>query len=328
MQASKLYPSLSIVIPVYNSQLVLPTLAERLNQVLPQITQQFEVILVNDGSADDSWIEILRLSKEYNWIKGFSLMRNYGQHNAVLCGIRAAQNGIIVTMDDDLQHPPEEIIKLLAKLEEGFDVVYGKPEQEQHGIFRNILSVVTKKLLASAMGVQSIQDISAFRAFNVKLRNAFENFQSPNLHLDVLFSWGTTRFASVKINHQPRLVGKSNYTFRRLFNQVMVSLTGFSTAPLRLASIAGFVFALFGMFILIYTLGRYLIFRDTLPGFTFLASIIALFSGVQMFALGLIGEYIAKMFNRSMERPAYIVRDVCNEIGENLAISQKVQRRK
>lgn len=309
--------SISIVIPVYNSSRILPELAERLSKVLPEIAAKFEVILVNDGSPDESWQEISRLSEKYDCIKGICLMRNYGQHNALLCGIRAAENEIIVTMDDDLQHPPEEIAKLLAKLEEGFDVVYGKPKKEQHGILRDILSISTKKSLAWVMGVSNVSHISAFRMFKTYLRKGFTDYQSPHLLLDVLLSWSTTRFSSVKVEHDKRYSGKSNYNFQRLYNQALLILTGYSTSPLRLASFVGFMFAFFGLFILIYALGIYFLYGGIVPGFTFLASLIAIFSGAQMFALGLIGEYLGRIFNRSMERPTYVVGSTCGGGSKN-----------
>jgi len=309
--------SISIVIPVYNSSRILPELAERLRRVLPEIAGKFEVILVNDGSHDESWQEISRLSEKYDWIKGICLMRNYGQHNALLCGIRAADNEIIVTMDDDLQHPPEEIPKLLAKLEEGFDVVYGKPKKERHGILRDILSISTKKSLALVMGVSDVSHISAFRVFKTYLRKGFTDYQSPHLLLDVLLSWSTTRFSSVNVEHDKRYSGKSNYNFQRLYNQALLILTGYSTSPLRLASCVGFMFAFFGLFILIYALGIYFLYGGIIPGFTFLASLIAIFSGAQMFALGLIGEYLGRIFNRSMERPTYVVGSTCGGGSKN-----------
>lgn len=300
--------SLSVVVPVYHSEKILPELVKRFEETLPKITEHFEVILVNDGSRDQSWLVIEELKKKHEWLRGICLMRNYGQHNALLCGIRAARNEFVVTLDDDLQHPPEEISKLLAKLLEGYDVVYGKPEQEQHGILRDLLSILTKKVLASAMGVSNIRDISAFRAFRTNLREAFINFQSPQLLLDVLLSWGTTRFASVKVRHEPRFLGKSNYNFKRLFNQMLLILTGFSTLPLRVASYAGFAFTLFGIAIFTYSVINYF-YRGSVPGFTFLSSIVAVFSGVQMFALGIIGEYLGRMFSRSMERPTYTIKE-------------------
>lgn len=307
--------SLSVIVPVYYSEKILPELVGRLSRALPEITDDFEVILVNDGSRDQSWMVIEELKKSHDWLRGICLMRNYGQHNALLCGIRHARNEICVTLDDDLQHPPEEIPKMLAKLGEGFDVVYGKPEQEQHGFLRDILSILTKSVLASAMGVSNIRDISAFRAFRTSLREAFINFQSPQLLLDVLLSWGTTRFSSVKVRHEPRFLGKSNYNFKRLFNQMLLILTGFSTLPLRVASVAGFAFTVFGAAIFIYAVANYL-FRGSVPGFTFLASIVALFSGVQMFAIGIIGEYLGRIFSRSMERPTYAIKETTEETTE------------
>jgi undecaprenyl-phosphate 4-deoxy-4-formamido-L-arabinose transferase len=175
-------------------------------------------------------------------------------------------------------------------------------------MLRNLMSKLTKRAMSSAMGIANIRDISAFRAFRTRLREASANYQSPTLLFDVLLSWGTTRFGSVKVNHEPRLIGQSNYTFVKLFNQALLILTGFSTAPLRVASFVGFGFTLFGMAVLVYALVRYFI-GGALPGFPFLASIIALFSGAQLFSLGLIGEYLARIFSRTMERPTYVVSD-------------------
>jgi undecaprenyl-phosphate 4-deoxy-4-formamido-L-arabinose transferase len=300
------YLTCSIVIPVYNSADTLDLLADRLAQVLPGICADFEVILVNDGSPDRSWDAISRLAREYPWLRGINLMRNYGQHNATLCGVRAARNEIIITMDDDLQHPPEEIPLLLAKLDEGFDVVYGVPHKRPHSWWRNWFSVVTKRVLAQVMGIHTIRDIGAFRAFRASLRSAFSEYRNPNVILDVLLSWGTTRFAAVTVNERPREVGKSNYNFTRLFKVTMVVVTGFSTVPLRFASMLGFGFTVFGVVIFLYVLIATLL-EGSIPGFPFLASIIALFSGTQLFALGIIGEYLARVFDRSMDRPAYMI---------------------
>ncbi len=166
----------SVVVPVYNSEGGLAALVERLERVLSMGFSKYELILVNDGSRDRSWEAIEHLSSRSSWIIGINLMKNYGQHNALLCGIRQARYPIIVTIDDDLQHPPEEILKLLAKLEEGYDVVYGKPEREQHGLLRDLASLVTKFTLQNAMGAATAQSISAFRAFRTDLRSAFGNY--------------------------------------------------------------------------------------------------------------------------------------------------------
>ncbi len=301
--------SLSVVIPVYNSAPTLATLLERLTVVLDGCRLPYEVILVNDGSRDGSWEQIVDLAEKYPCLLGVNLMRNYGQHNALLVGIRHARHEVIVTMDDDLQHPPGEIPKLLERLSEGHDVVYGTPVQEQHGLWRDLASQISKLALKSAMGAQTARKVSALRAFRTQLREAFSGYDSSFVSLDVLLTWGTTRFSSVPVQHDRRMVGTSNYTFRKLTTHALNMMTGFSTWPLQLASLIGFAFTFFGMTILVYVIGRYLMEGGSVPGFPFLASIIAIFSGAQLFALGIIGEYLARMHYRTLGRPAGIVRD-------------------
>lgn len=300
--------SVSIVVPVYNSESSLPILMARLRPLMMDSRSRGQVILVNDGSRDRSWEVICQLAREHEWIHGINLMRNYGQHNALLCGIRAARYDVVVTLDDDLQHPPEEVYKLLDKLREGYDVIYGTPEEEQHGFWRNTASKVTKLALRSAIGAQTAQKVSAFRAFRTQLRDAFANYESPFLSLDVLLTWATTSFAAVPVRHEPRPAGVSNYTFRKLIAHALNMLTGFSTLPLRFASLIGFACALFGFTILVYVIGRYFLQGTPVPGFPFLASIIAIFAGAQLFALGIMGEYLARMHYRTMDRPPYVIR--------------------
>jgi len=226
--------------------------------------------------------------------------------------VRLARCEIIVTMDDDLQHPPEEIHKLLEKLGQDYDVVYGIPQIRPHTWWRNILTMIIRRALALAMGVKNIRDFASFRAFRAHLRDAFENYQNPNVILDVLLSWGTARFATVAVNEKPRLAGRSNYNFLKLVQYTMVVLTGFSTVPLRFTSMVGFLFTFLGVAIFLYVLAIYFL-VGSIPGFPFLASIISIFSGTQLFALGIIGEYLARIFDRSMDRPAYVIREKTGE---------------
>jgi glycosyltransferase involved in cell wall biosynthesis len=302
-----LSPSLSAVVPVYNSAGTLPALVQRLSSALQPLASSYEIVLVNDGSRDESWRVIGELAAANPHVLGIELMRNYGQHNALLAGIRAAHCEVIITLDDDLQHPPEEIPRLLEKLAQGYDVAYGTPEREQHGFWRDMASQVTKLALKDVMGAETASHVSAFRAFRTRLREAFANYQSPFVCIDVLLTWGTTRFAVVPVRHAPRHLGTSSYTFKKLVTHALNMMTGFSTWPLQVASMLGFGFTLFGMLVLLYVVGRYLIEGGAVPGFPFLASIIALFSGAQLFALGIIGEYLARMHFRTMERPPYVI---------------------
>lgn len=305
-------PGISVVIPVYNSSEILPELLRRLQPVLQMASERFEVVLVNDGSRDASWQVISELAPHYPFLVAVNLMRNFGQHNALLCGIRMARYDTIVTMDDDLQHPPEEIPRLLEALAEPADVVYGTPKKEQHGAWRDLASVVVKMVLQGAMGAEIARSVSAFRVFRTALRNAFANYQGNFVSIDVLLTWGTTRFAALAVDHQPRLSGKSNYNFIKLARHALNMMTGFSTMPLQIASWVGFGFTLFGFGVLSYVLGRYMLIGTSVQGFPFLASIIAIFSGAQLFALGIFGEYLARMHAIAMKRPSYAVRESIN----------------
>ena len=306
--------ALSIVVPVYNSEASLEPLARRIQTSLGATLSPLELILVNDCSRDRSWEIIQKLQMHYPWVRGINLMRNYGQHNALLCGIRAARYPLTVTMDDDLQNPPEEVPKLVDKLNaENVDVVYGTPQRESHGVWRDLASVITKLVLKHAMGADTARNVSAFRCFRTALRDAFADYGSPYVSIDVLLTWGTRRFASVPVRNDARPYGTSNYTVRKLAVHAMNMMTGFSTLPLQLASLAGFGFMLFGLLVLAYVIGRFVIQGAVVPGFAFLASIVAIFSGTQLFALGVIGEYIARMHVRSMGQPSYVVKQAIGD---------------
>jgi glycosyltransferase involved in cell wall biosynthesis len=300
---------LSVVIPVYRSQESLRELYQRLVDTLTVLCISFEILFVEDCGGDNSWKIILQLAQEDDRVRGLKMSRNYGQHNALLAGIRAASGELIVTLDDDLQHPPEELPKLLAKIEDGYDVVYGVPDQEQHGFFRNMASQITKIALQRAMGADIARNVSAFRVFRSQLRRAFHQYRSPSVNIDVLLTWATTRFTWLPVRHEARKHSESGYTTRSLTVHAINMMTGFSSAPLRLASVTGCLFAFFGVFVLVYVLVRYFLEGVAVPGFAFLASIIALFSGAQLLAIGIIGEYLARMHQRTMERPAYFLSE-------------------
>lgn len=303
-----LYPGISVIVPVYNSAGTLPSLVRALESVLPGCGEKFELILVNDSSPDDSWRVIGELAARYAWVVGINLMRNSGQHNALLCGIRAARYELIATIDDDLQNPPDQIPLLMRKLAEGFDVVYGTPEREQHGLLRDLASQITKMVLQNAMGAEIAGNISAFRVFRTQVREAFREYRGPFVSIDVLLTWGTTRFGAMRVRHEPRKEGVSGYTLKKLVLHALNMMTGFSVLPLQLASMIGFTFTVLGLAALVFVIGRYLMQGSAVPGFPFLASIIAIFSGAQLFALGIIGEYLARVHFRIMDRPPYTVR--------------------
>lgn len=298
----------SVVIPVYNSQKSLPILAKKLHSFLKKFSKKYEVIFVNDGSSDNSWKTISNLASKHAWVRGIDLMRNYGQHNALLCGIRMAKGNIIITIDDDLQHPILAIPKLINKLNKGFDVVYGVPIKEQQNWWRNIASQFTKIAIKTSMKVDIITNISAFRVFKTELRDSFNKYQTPFISIDVLLTWGTTKFSAIEVKFNKRKYGKSKYSFSKLITHAFNMITGFSTLPLQVASILGLIFVIFGFFLLIYIVGRFVFEGNIVPGFPFLASIITIFSGVQLFTLGIIGEYLSRIYSRLLEQPQYVIK--------------------
>jgi glycosyltransferase involved in cell wall biosynthesis len=309
----QLAPGISAVIPVHRSEKSLPLLLPRLTAVLDSVAPAHEIILVDDGSPDRSWDAIATAAKVDSRIRGLRLMRNFGQHNALLVGIRAARYQIIVTLDDDLQNPPEEIPELLHRLTGDVDVVYGSPISEKHSLWRSAASRVTKFALQEAMGAPAARSVSSFRVFRTDLRRAFERFQSPDISVDVLLTWATNRFAAIGVRQEPRSEGQSNYTFGRLVHHALNMMTGFTSRPLRVASMIGFLFTLFGVVVFAVVLVRYFAGGDSVPGFPFLASIIAIFAGVQLLILGIMGEYVARMHFRLMERPTYVIAETTDD---------------
>lgn len=308
MPSDELSHGISAVVPVFNAQQSLPLLIQRLVPVLQSLAASFEILLIDDGSIDDSWAVITSLASTCDSVRGVRLMRNYGQHSALLCGIRRVRFDCTVTLDDDLQNPPEEIPKLLSNLTLNMDVVYGTPQRATHGLFRNLSSQITKIVLQKGMGAETARNVSAFRLFRTQVREAFQTYRAPYVSIDVLLTWGTTRFTSVRVEHSPRSLGSSNYTLGKLLLHALNMLTGFTTIPLQLASLVGIAFTCFGFLVLSFVLTRYFLQGTTAPGFPFLASVIAIFSGAQLFSLGIVGEYIARIHLRSMDRPSYTVR--------------------
>jgi glycosyltransferase involved in cell wall biosynthesis len=301
--------SVSVVIPVFHGEHTIGELYRQLIPAMEAITSEFEIIFVEDCGGDGSWGMIAELAKINPRVHGIRLNRNYGQHNALLCGIRAARGDVIITMDDDLQHPVSQIPLLLAALDEDHDVVYGTPQAEQHGWLRDLASRLTKIALTSAMGAETARNVSAFRAFRTWLREGFRDYRCPTVSIDVLLTWTTSRFTAIRVHHAPRTAGISGYTVGKLIRHALDLMTGFSALPLQIASVIGFALVVLGAFIIVWVLLNFLVRGSAVPGFAFVASIVTIFSGAQLFALGIFGEYLARMHFRSMDRPTYFIRD-------------------
>ena len=298
---------LSIVVPVFRSE---KTLNELVNRITNSISDKsVEIILIDDASGDGTWTTICSIARQNSMVTGIRLGRNSGQHGALLAGVRAAKFQTVVTLDDDLQNPPEEINKLIDALVPGVDVVYGVSTEVKQNFYRRAGSKLVRKFFASTLGFNSAVSMSSFRTFRTVLREGFNTALGPNVSLDALLTWSTTRFTVVEVKHDERKVGDSHYTFRKLVRFMIDMATGYSALPLRLASALGFLTISFGAVLLVYVIGRPIITGERVQGFPMLASTIIIFSGVQIFLLGILGEYIGRMHFRVMNKPTYMVAE-------------------
>ncbi|GAB1645613.1 glycosyltransferase family 2 protein [Krasilnikovia sp. MM14-A1259] len=304
--------AVSIVVPCFRSYGTLPELVDRLGRVMPTCTDRYEIWLVVDDGEAATWQVAAMLAAEQPDVRAIRLSRNYGQHNALVAGLRAARHDVIVTMDDDLQHPPEQIPELLKALTSDVDLVYGVAGQEEHGILRSFASRTVKAAMARMLGVRHARQLSAFRAFRAHLVAAFAHIAGPHTSVDVALSWGTTSVAAVTVPMQQRTNGKSGYTVRTLVRYTANLLLGYSILPLRLVTWIGLAIGTVGLVLFARLAYQYVTGSTTVAGFTTIASAVAIFAAAQLIALGVLGEYVGRIHTAGMGRPAYLVRETAS----------------
>lgn len=296
----------SVVVPVYNSEQTLEDLVSELVDVLAQCSAAHEILLIDDGSTDGSWGVIEAIVATTAGVRAIRLTRNFGEHNAVLCGIRAARHEVIVTVGDDLQQPPSEIPVLLDALVAGTDVVYGTPVRERHGHARVLVSRVSKLALASVGGVPGATTLSSFRAFRTELRDSFGVVAGPRCSVDVLLMRATRRIKSVPIRHDFRRVGRSNYTPQMLVDHAVDLMTGSSVRPLRLVWLLGAGLTVVGSLLLIAIVMVGVTGTTDLSDTWVLGVFISLLTGLQLLAIGLLGEYVGRLHLSIIGAPTYV----------------------
>lgn len=305
----ELMSGVSIIVPTYKSSQTLEILIGRIDSVLS--SGPYEIILVEDASGDGTWDEVVRLARANSSVQGIRLGRNAGQHSALLAGVRHAKFDTCVTIDDDLQNPPDEIPRLIEALDATqSDVVYGIPMDVAQTGWRKGSGWLVRRTMRSVLGIEEVINMSSFRAFRTSLRDAFDSRIGPGVSLDALLAWGSSRFTTIEVRHETREVGESNYSLRKLWNFFLDTLTGYSTVPLRMASSLGFLTALVGLVLMICFVLIPAMRGISIQGFPFLASTIILFAGIQLVTLGIIGEYLARMHFRIMNKPEYVVAEI------------------
>ncbi len=297
---------LTIVIPVYNSETTLPELYKRLKRVFINIGEDYEIIFVDDASRDNSWKVLEELHKQDPRVKIIQLMRNFGQHNAIMCGFHYAQGEYVITMDDDLQNPPEEIPKLIGKIDEGYDLVYGEYVIKHHGLFRNIGSKIIQHIYRKIFNRKT--NITAFRIVRKQLVDCILKYNKNYVFIDGLLAWNTTKIGTVPVEHHDRAQGRSGYGVMKLITLSLNMITNFSIIPLQMVSISGFTFAGLGFILALYFFSKKIFYGIPVEGFTSLIIVVTIFSGIQLITLGLIGEYLGRVHLNINAKPQYEIR--------------------
>ena len=311
---------ISIVIPVYNSEDILN---ELINQITLEIRKKinlfedYEIILVNDKSEDNSWEKIKELATNQKNVIGINLSKNFGQHNALMAGINNSKGDFVITMDDDLQHPPSHIIDIINKLTEGFDVCYTKYQNNKYSFFKKLGSAINDRVANIVLDKPKNIYLSSYRGIKRNVINELKKFEGPYVYLDGIILNITNNIGSIDIKHNKRLKGNSSYSFKKLFSLWLKVFTNSSIFPLRVASVTGLIITLislfFGILLIIFKIKN----PEIPQGWTSIATFIFFFSGVQLLALGIIGEYIGRIFINLNQKPQYVIREqIRNDINE------------
>ena len=310
MKENMFIPKYSVVVPVYRSERTLSVLRERIDAVFKKIDQNYELILVEDCGGDNSWEIMKEMHKNHPEVKCVRLSRNFGQHNALVCGFKLARGKYIITMDDDLQNPPEEIPKLIEVIEKfDTDVVCGIPDSRKHSTWRNFGSHFFLKIISNIFGKDQRFRLSSFRIIRSDIAKHVSAFPTPNPVVGALLMKVTERFETISVKHSPRFVGKSTYTPIKLFRHFLNGILYHSDFPLKAVSVMGVSCLLLSILLSIYYLLRYLTGNIGVSGWTTIVLLILFFSGIGMFSMGLVGEYLLRIIQEVKGIPAYIIRD-------------------
>jgi len=307
----------SVVSPVYNSEGSLRELNRRLEIVFKQLGASWEQILVNDCSKDRSWDVIQELVKGNDNVVGINLMNNFGQQSALMCGLNYARGKYIITIDDDLQHVPEEIPKLIQAMNKGYDVVYAQFKKREYKLYRNLGSRIVNNLLGLITGLN--YEITQFKLIKKIVVDKIIQFNQANVMIDVLIKdvVHKARIGHCIVEHHDRKIGKSNYSFKKLAKYAFNMIFNFTIWPLRMASVLGLFFSGVSFLVGIYFLVYNLIYGNPVLGWTSLILTITFFSGIILFVLGVIGEYIGRIFLNINHKPQFIVKEV---VGKNVGV--------
>lgn len=315
----------SFVIPCYRSEQTITHVVDEIHRTLAELNKyEYEIILVNDCSPDGTFEVIRELCAKDSCIVGINLAKNFGQHAALMAGFRQVQGDIVVCLDDDGQTPADEVGKLLAQIEEGSDVVYAKYNHKQHSAFRNFGSHVNELMTRMMLGKPKELFISSYFAAKRFIIDEVIRYENSYPYVIGLVLRSTKKITNVEVNHREREVGTSGYTLKKLLGLWFNGFTSFSVQPLRIATIMGGSFAVLGFIYALYTIIKKFINPAVPMGFSSLMSAILVIGGMVMIMLGLIGEYIGRIYITLNNSPQYVIREVVNELREEKETNKQV----
>lgn len=303
---------LSIVIPVYRSAEIIPRLLDEIFSSVPP-GLAFEVILVNDRSPDDSWPVIQRMAEHHSNVIGLNLRKNAGQHNAIMAGLREATGDVVVMMDDDLQHPPRYIPDFINEIKRGSDVCYSRFQKMQQKHWK-VLGSRFNGLVANLL-LDKPKDLylSPYKAISKGVRDLIVTYDGPYPYVDGLILLHTDNISVIDVEHQERSIGEGNYSFRKSLSLWVMMATGFSVKPLRMATFMGLIISLFAFALIVGLIIYKLTFDIEIQGWASLATIGLFLGGVQLVALGVIGEYVGRSYLKLNCKPQAIVKETTRE---------------
>jgi len=301
--------TVSIVIPVYRSAEILPKLVQQIHLQMHKegLAENFELLLVNDASPDNSWGVIRGLASGYSFVRGISLRRNFGQHNAIMAGLNHVRGKMIVLMDDDLQHPPQAIGDMLRALSKGYDVCYSHYLHRQHAAWKKLGSRFNDWMAGHLLGKPKGLYLSSFKALRREIADEIIQYQGPYTYIDGLILDVTRSITTIEIPHQARLQGESNYNFSRLFSLWMKMATSFSVAPLRLATYVGFMLAGASFLMIVFVVAQKLLHPELPAGWTSLIATVLFIGGIQTLCIGMVGEYLGRTYLKLNRKPQFAV---------------------
>ncbi|MBN8887162.1 MAG: glycosyltransferase family 2 protein [Rudaea sp.] len=300
----------SIVVPVYRSEKILPHLVAKVADAMAGTSHRFELILVNDASPDDSWKVIRQLAQEHAFVKGIRLAKNVGQHNATMAGLSQATGEVVVIMDDDLQHPPESILRLDDAIRSGFDVCYTRYENRQHAAWKRIGSWFNDRVAGILLKKPRGLYLSSFKALHGDIARQVVQYDGPFAYVDGLILDITHNVHVISIQHQERLEGKGNYNLRRSISLWLKMATSFSVFPLRLATALGMILTFLSLVAVALVVLNKLLHPELPAGWTSLIAVILLVGGLQTFCLGVVGEYLGRTYLKVNKKPQFVIREI------------------